>query len=421
MEGGFVVATVGNEGLQPSKEEDGVSGKDEPQIERKPYSRTDMGRIKLVSSRRFIRITTVDESTTTPWRKDEHRVKDDLGSSLKLPYSTTKNNRINNKNDSSTLWTRLTPFLKRGILLMGLTAVAIIDRSPPPPSVALLPSSTAVTAVGQKSLVSSLSSSFIPRTTLRINWDKLWSLPGEILPSLSAALMIAWVPNLIMQKAWWELGFLVVSLTSQSNLRVYVLSEILPSLGGTVRKLFWSEFWKRTWDYLLEPFPHNLLVPSKPPPSTSKDVVQSKWQQDVSRFWTDRVVSRIDKWTASSVKALLQKSVQSSVNGLAEDSWKAVANAWYPGGKHHELKRGKLPTPEPSNEDTARMIELECEEADDCKDEELALTTEIDEKTDETGANDCDNEAVSDLTSEVQETLGYDEPEEEEKPEVVLN
>ena len=96
---------------------------------------------------------------------------------------------------------------------------------------------------------------------------------------------------------------------------------------------------------------------------------------EISQFWSDRVVSRIDKWTASSVKALLQKNVQASVNGLAEDSWKAVAYSWYPDGENRDLKRHKLPSP--SNEDTARMIELECEGEDkeNCLDDTETSTT----------------------------------------------
>lgn len=330
---------------------------------RKPYRQTYGGRIKLVPTRKLIRITTVEEENTTPWRKDKRRGRGDKGDAdaKSLPRLSPA--------VPPTLWTRLSPFLKRGFLLAFLTAVAIVDRRPPP-STAL--AASAGTAMSRSKVVASWTERLVP---YRLDWNKFWSLPGEILPSLSAALMIAWLPNLVMQKAWWELGFLVLSLSSQESLRNYLFTEVLPSLGGTVRKLFWSEFWKQAWDYLLEPFPQNMLVPTKPSSSSEINEGRSQWQVEISQFWSDRVVSRIDKWTASSVKALLQKNVQASVNGLAEDSWKAVAYSWYPDGENRDLKRPKLPSP--SNEDTARMIELECEGEDkeNCLDDTKTSTT----------------------------------------------
>jgi hypothetical protein len=233
-----------------------------------------------------------------------------------------------------------------------------------------------------------------------------------------------------MQQAWFELGFLVLSLTSEGNLRNYLWNEVLPAMGGTVRKLFWSEFWKQAWDYLLEPFTGNILVP----PMVEENQSWTQWQSDIAKFWSKRVVSRIDKWTASSIKALLQKNVQSSVNGVAEDTWKAVAFAWYPDDK--SLSRAKLPA---SNEDTARMIEIEmnCEDENsdaDCEDDDAkAVSGTVDDKAEETTAvasssdgsaeGDASNEDSSDSSSSLgssEDVSNCDEPRIEEEPRPVL-
>ncbi len=379
-----------------------LEANDEVQTNNKPYRSTYGGRIKLVPDRKFIRVVkttaSIDDGTTTPWKKnDESTHAIETGQNDVPKPLTTQTSFISFLNG-------LSPFVKRGILLAGLTAIAVIDRNPTPTSQALALSS------GRTAY-----SSWLPN--LRLDWNKFWGLPGEILPSLSAALMIAWIPNLILQKAYFELAFLFCSLTTQPTLRSYLLTEVFPALGGTVRKLFWSEFWKQAWDYLLEPFPHNVLLPPKPkatslPQSDTENEVWNKWQTDVSKFWSDRVVSRIDKWTTSSVKALLQKNVQASVNGLAEDSFKAVAYGWYP-----EISDQKRPVISlPSNEDTARMIELECEDGDkECNDESITLEQDLsndghDDNKDQDREENGDKDASA--TVEVQEilTLGDDPP-----------
>ena len=392
---------------------------------KKPYRPTYGGRIKLLPNRKLIRVVTASvDGNTTPWKNNSGEIEAEA-----KPNSAKSSSPTDKTAPNSSLWTRASPYLKRGILLVGLTAIAVIDKSPPPPE------ALALTNTGAASATATAYSWF---PTLKLNWNKLWGLPSEILPSLSAALMIAWIPNLVMQKAYFELAFLFCSLTTQSTLRNYLLVEVLPSMGGTARKLFWSEFWKQAWDFLLEPFPHNIMLPSKKSqsqPSSSSSSSSSKTEPNseawskVSRFWSDRVVSRIDKWTASSVKAVLQRNVQASVNGLAEDSFKAVAYAWYPQGETSGESNFKRPVVSlPSNEDTARMIELECEDKDkSCNDEEYQddeqTTPETLEKeilqvagtreTTESSDNDNDNESLdandSSPTVEVQEVLAFND------------
>jgi hypothetical protein len=432
--GSFLVLADDNESVYTSNDRTSVENND---TELKPYRPKYGGRIKLIPNRKIIRITTVDELTTTPWKKNKDRGSGDIAENRDSD-SESPGNTV--KETTPTLWTMIEPYVKRGLLLAALTAVAILDRSPPPSSTALV--SSAGTTVSTSRVVSSWTNRMNPLSNLRLDWTKLYSLPGEILPTLSAALMIAWVPNLVLQKAWWELGFLVISLTSQSTLRTYMLTEVLPSLGGTIRKLFWSEFWKQAWDFLLEPFSSNIFLPPKPSLSSisasNNSDLFNKWQSEVSQFWSDRVISRIDKWTASSVKALLQKNVQASVNSIAEDSWNAVAYSWYPDGNSRNLQRGNLPLP--SNEDTRRMVELECEDNDECEEgEDEGLTSTVNDKIEETLAdsitladesestvNDEEEDSSDSSSSSILEDqdgsiIGDDPDEELEDPELILN
>ena len=366
---------------------------------RKPYRSSSAynGKIKLVPNRKILVLTT-EEEWDRYQRLDRSSIEAESSSSSVSPTRSNGFGRGSSADDLDPtappdLGTMLAPFVKRGLLLAALTALAIVDRTPSTAAAALSSSP------GMLPAAVSLSGRWrgpFAGVGIRLDWMKLRSLPGEILPSLTAAMMIAWVPSLVLQRAWFELGFLVLSLTSEANLRSYLWNEVLPAMGGTVRKLFWSEFWKQAWDYLLEPFSHNILIPTR---SSSAEVnpAWTQWQSEVARFWSDRVVSRIDKWTASSIKALLQKNVQSSVNGIAEDSWKAVAFAWYPDGGSIQPGRAELPG---SNEDTARMIEIEasCEDGND-------------------GA-DCEEEDFSDSSSSL--TSDCDDPRIEEPQPVVL-
>lgn len=222
----------------------------------------------------------------------------------------------------------LVPFFQRGALLAFLGSLALLESNPG----------------GVFSLASP-----------RLDYTKTWKLPSEILPSISSALLIAWVPSMLLQGAWWEIGFLCVSLTSQAHLRNYLTEKVLPAMGGTLRKLVWSEFWKTTWDFLLEPFTHNLMIP----PGT--EIAGHGWIESISRFWSKRVVSRIDKWMVSSLKALFQKNVQNSVDGLAEDSLQALFSkvevyAWYGNNDVRAL------SDERSDQTKTIQMELECDE-----------------------------------------------------------
>lgn len=283
---------------------------------RKPYrsnanASTKRGKLKLVPIRRHV--------IATPQRSTSNTL--DEATTLQAATTTTTGRPS---------LEGLVPFFQRGALLAVLGSLALLETNPG----------------GVFSLASP-----------RLDYTKIWKLPSEILPSLSSALLIAWVPSLVLQGAWWEIGFLCVSLTSQAHLRNYLLEKVLPAMGGTFRKLVWSEFWKKAWDFLLEPFSHNILIPP------GIEGGGHGWTESISQFWSKRVVSRIDKWTVSSLKALFQKNVQNSVDGLAEDSLQALFSkvevyAWYGNNDIRALSNEQTTT---AQTETIQM-ELECDE-----------------------------------------------------------
>jgi len=401
---------------------------------RKPHG----GRIRLVPIRnRVIRITAAEGFETTPWKKDEARTTIDptIGTTPPTARETVSKSQEEETNQSSpttatTLWTTALPFLQRGLLLLALTTISIAETSTNPPVVV---SNALATGAGdglapyQKphrglSWPLSLPSSIgIGTSNIWLDWNKLWEIPGEVLPSLSSALLIAWVPSLALQEAWWELGFLALSVASQPTLRRYLQVEVLPSLAGTLRKLLWSEFWKQAWDYLLEPFPHNLLVPPKGPlvfpsskllssSSSSREKPQSQasllfdsLRSEISGFWNKRIVSRVDKWTTSSMKSVLQKNVQATVNDIADDSWNAFLERLAFRNKGRLLPSSvssiarENQNEEQKREETARMIEIETACEENAVGEDGAC--ENDDRNDETTVDDAEEDDTLALPS----------------------
>lgn len=343
------------------------------------------GRLKARLSRKTFHVTTASELNTSPWNKNpatnSYDNSYDNDNEIIVPKSPQEVN--NNKSDSSppplltTTMQKVLPFIQRGLLLFALSSLAVLERNPSSVSSILMSSSsstatTATVAAGQGSF---LFPFFSPFTTIvmkfmnniknllphHLNWTKLYNLPNELLPSLSSALLIAWVPSLFLQGAWWELSFLILSFTSSRNLRQYLITQIIPTLSSTIQKLIWSEFWKHIWEYILRPFPYNILIPTtittnfqqqQKQESNDNDFMTSfqKVRLYLSDVWTKKVNGRIDKWTASSMKAVLQKNVQSSINSMVEDSFS-------------------------TNDDITRMIEMEEEESNNNNDDDREISS----------------------------------------------
>jgi hypothetical protein len=52
------------------------------------------------------------------------------------------------------------------------------------------------------------------------------------------------------------------TLLYQPAVREYISTTLIPTLGKTMQTLIWKEVWKHIWEFVLDPFPRNLLMPS---------------------------------------------------------------------------------------------------------------------------------------------------------------
>jgi hypothetical protein len=418
------------------------------------------GRLKTRLSRKVFHVTMAAELNTSPWTKKKKKKNDDHNSIAKNVNNDDNTQRIvpTSQEDYSspflsTTIQKLLPFFQRGLLLFALSSLAVLERNPSSVSGILMSSSSsssttttataaataaaAAAAVGQSSVLFSFFPPFAATimTKLRnniknlvvphrLNWMKLYHLPTELLPSLSSALLIAWVPTLCFQGAWWELSFLLLSFTSSPDLRQYLITQIIPTMSSTIQKLVWSEFWKHIWEYLLRPFPYNILVPTTSF-KQQKQQQQSKNNdnnnnsnnndnelhfmttsfQNIRRYlldvWTKKVNKRIDTWTISSMKAVLQKNVQSSVTSIVEDSFTTY-----------------------TNDDITRMIEMEEEEDsnnnDDNNDNEISSLEESEVIAETETGTATASESESESESEPPPLLPEEEIVEEEQEEEVV-
>lgn len=200
--------------------------------------------------------------------------------------------------------------LPRGLALLALGSLAIVE-----PVSSSASSALAVAAPPSSRLWRSLPSAaattvatVLPNVNTNVRFDasKLEATARTLAPSVAAALLVAWVPGLIVQGAYWELGWLGLTLVSK---REFVRTEILPSLSTVVSQLVWTEFWKRTWDWMLEPLEGMAFGASAP-------VTRSYSYSSFAANWNRIVGSRIDKWTVSSLKSAVQKPFQASVGNL---------------------------------------------------------------------------------------------------------
>ena len=371
--------------------------------------RRSSGRLKVRFTSTIFDNTIEDKINTSPWTKnvdidtcsdtnvsgnvdkndDEMEQSNDSDDEMIGPNFEEKSNYDDLSPQSSlTLVEKLLPFMKRGILLFALSAFTVLERKGSPlvssSSSIILSPLTIKKVKGLSFKIPTFDNFIVTINTIlpKFNWKKLYKLPTEILPSVSCALLIAWVPTLLLQGSWWELSFIIVSFTSSQELRRYTQSQIFPTMYSTIQKLIWSEFWKHIWDYLLRPFPGNIFIP--PPTGYNFDQQQSignensflKMRSYLIQVWTKRVNVRIDKWTTSSLKSLLQKNFQSSVTKLVEDSFRFIftfsSSDTYASYYNHDTAAVKKLDPvsvtidddKITNEDIRRMVEIEDETND---------------------------------------------------------
>jgi hypothetical protein len=308
-----------------------------------PHRRRD-GRIKVrLTPKVFQRLHRADDMEND----DNNMSSDVLSRALHERNRDNANHSLNShtSNDSNLHhdnWRSAVSFLlPRGLLLLAIAAVTLIKPDLAPTSIA---------STQQQFLGSSLSQQrkfwtdfwkLIP-FRLSISWSKL--LPqhnqltvNNLTTSILSAMLIVWVPTLAMQGAWLELTFLGASLSCNSKLRWYTQYELWPAALSTIQKLFWGEVWRHVWEFVLDPFPSNVLVPNRQHKKEEQTGVQnshelpgddnainSSFTDYVSSYASDlwlRIHVRVDKMTSTLIKKTVEKTVQFSVQQFLPSPW----------------------------------------------------------------------------------------------------
>jgi hypothetical protein len=120
-----------------------------------------------------------------------------------------------------------------------------------------------------------------------------------------------------------------VSLTSNECLRWYSRCELWPSIRAIVQNLLWGELWRHVWEFVLHPFPTNVLIPTRNCQTSQVDPFTEELdtnndnfnslpsgEEYISSYASDlwyRVHNRIDKMTSSLLKKSVEKTVRSSL------------------------------------------------------------------------------------------------------------
>jgi hypothetical protein len=272
--------------------------------------------------------------------------------------------------------------LERSLLLFGLSAIAVMKfdsqwavariketylagssispKSEMKPRRASAKAATATTSLLGRitnigdvvSLLGSSLSQFI--LSLSFEWQALFLKVNDVLPSLTGALLIVWVPQLISSRAWWDLGTLFgmpmllsmpLSLTPSSGatglaaLTFWVRQKLLPSMTKMIHKVIWAEAWKLVWEYVFRPIPPptcrendgNTVADDdidynderRNLEATVTDSTSESWMKDwyqaaisTSSYLWNRIESKMKKMTSSLLQKPFEQQMKLSIIGV---------------------------------------------------------------------------------------------------------
>jgi hypothetical protein len=143
----------------------------------------------------------------------------------------------------------------------------------------------------------------------------------DILSGSASALAIAWLPTLVLRGGWMEMASLA-TLFVRPTVRHYLLTEFVPSVGLTLRKMVLGEVWRRIWTVLLAPLPKHLFVPSP-----SEDDLDLWWVPGPVFQRMQRGLHHMHEVVDKSTQGLIRKSVEQSVYGSLGLVYESVANS----------------------------------------------------------------------------------------------
>lgn len=202
----------------------------------------------------------------------------------------------------------------------------------------------------------------------------------ELLSGSVSALALVWLPTLVLRGGWLEC-FGLVSLLTQPPVRSFVQKELIPRALATVKKIFWTEIWRRTWTIVLAPLPKPLFVPS------NEDLLaRIVWLPEWTRNGFQLFQSKVDTFVLSTMKASIQKSFFETM-GIFYDS---MTNSMLEISIiYSESTSSETPTAEwkNSDDDTPAPIELPVEEE---KTSESSSTNILVETEDESSGDESD-------------------------------
>lgn len=148
----------------------------------------------------------------------------------------------------------------------------------------------------------------------------------DIIPKSISILTVAWLPVLFLNASWIEfISF--ATLFAQPTIRSFLITEFLPDIWSTLKKMALGELWKRLWASILAPLPKPLFTPilkdyyklgdNGDPAARTATKLPSTLPSWFQRGW-ERINEAIEKFTQGLIRKSVEKSVHNSLGVLYE-------------------------------------------------------------------------------------------------------
>jgi len=145
-------------------------------------------------------------------------------------------------------------------------------------------------------------------------WNGSLNTFKDMLLSSASALAIAWLPALLLQSSWIEIGS-IIALVLRPPVRLFLQAEVFPTMRVTVQKMVLTEVWRRIWTAVLAPLPKPLFVPDA--------------KQEYARLpsWIRQKLGQWNEMTDRFTQGLLRRSIQQNIHGSIDTFFESVTNS----------------------------------------------------------------------------------------------
>lgn len=147
----------------------------------------------------------------------------------------------------------------------------------------------------------------------------------DIIPKSISILTVAWLPVLFLNASWIEfISF--ATLFAQPTIRSFLITEFLPDIWSTLKKMALGEVWKRLWTSILAPLPKPLFTPilkdyyklgDNDSTATTATKLPSTLPSWFQKGW-ERINEAIEKFTQGLIRKSVEKSVHNSLGVVYE-------------------------------------------------------------------------------------------------------